>query len=389
MDLEKVAARAKSMLKAETKPEPKDAGADSSSETKKIKDEAVKAEPAKADVKAEDKAKDIEAQDKKDEEVLSKKDEELNDDQKKRKVELVKIKQGADEKEKKSNVQKRFDELTAKIKELESDRNSTKAERDTLRTELDGIKKQLSMTPQDKVKEKIKSEISARQKKYLDEDKNLPREERREMTKDELDAWALEDYEGANEWVSKRTYRRIEEEKALHIDLEQTAKAEAILEKQQKSAEKTYIKHPELDVSKRQNELKSQGKSNEEIIKTLCAENPKYKLAVEIYHENPTKYMLSENGPELIVEEIEKRLPKTKEPDNEVIALKTKLAEIEAENKRLKGLDTGLSSHAQGTTQEPETEIGKKQAEVARKLGIDPNRIKRRVVERAELGYDR
>ena len=42
-------------------------------------------------------------------------------------------------------------------------------------------------------------------------------------------------------------------------------KAENILDKQQESAKRTYIKHPELDISKRQSELLKEGKSKDEI----------------------------------------------------------------------------------------------------------------------------
>jgi hypothetical protein len=362
---------------AKVKAETKGAAPAPSAEKAKTEDEVKKAEQAKAD---EAKAKDIEIQAKKDEEILSKKDEELDETEKGRKAELVKIKQAAEDKDKKSNVQKRIDELTGKIKALEADNSSTKAEKEALRSELDGIKKQLSITPQDKVKEKVKGEMSKRRETYLKEDTKLPREERREMSKEELDEWATEDYESVQEWIAKRTFRRTEEERDLLLNEDQSAKAEAILDKQQKSAERTYAKHPELDIGKRIKELVSQGKGKEDITKTLCEENPKYKLAVEIYHENPTKYMLSENGPELIVEELEKRLskPKDKKADDDS---EKKIAALEAEIARLKNLDdtVGSERHAEPTH---ETEIDKAQAKLAKEVGLDPVKVGERVRKR-------
>lgn len=396
MTIEEMVAKARAQLPK--KAEPKGAAAAPSAEIKKTEEEVKKAgqeaEAKKvADEKAakEAKAKDIEAQAKKDEEILSKKDEELDEDQKKRKVELVKIKKDAEDKDHKSNIQKRFDELTSKIKLLEEDGKSTKSERDSLKTELDGIKKQLSMTPQDKIKEKVKGELSTRQKKYLEEDKSLPKLERREMTKEELDELALEDYEGASEWVAKRTIRRMREEEDIRNDLTLTEKANVILDKQQKSAERTYVKHPELDIHKRQQELVKEGKSKQEIFEMLCKEVPKYKLGAEILKENPEKYLLAEDGPELIVAEIEKRLvkepPKT-EVDVEKEELKKKLLALETENATLKGLDTDITSNRQAETLKTRTELEKKQEELATKVGLKPGTIAKRVAVRAAKGYD-
>ena len=179
MDIEAVALKAKAQLPK--KVESKDATPAPSAEIQKTKDEVKEAAPTLKD--AEDKVKLAEEQVKKDEVILSKKEEELDEAEKGRKVELDKVK----DKDEKSNIQKRFDELTLKIRTLEADKEATKAEKDSIKTELDGIKKQLSMTPQDVAKEKVKGELNSRKAKYLDEDKSKPREDRREMDKPELD----------------------------------------------------------------------------------------------------------------------------------------------------------------------------------------------------------
>ena len=382
MDIEKLAAKAREGLpagdKAKEKAEPKGAAPDPSSEIKK-----TEATDEKAKLEASIKLKEAEAQAKKDEEILAKKDEELDVEQKKRKAEIV-------EKDKKSNVQKRIDELVAKTKELEADREATKAERDAVKTELDGIKKKLSMTPDDEVKEKVKSVLSERRKKALEEDSNLPKEDRREMAKEELDEWLLEDYEGATDWIARRSLRRAEEEKSFRQDEAATKRASEIKAKQEDSARKAFAKHPELDIEDRKAELVKQGKTKEEIRAIIVKDNPKYKLALEILEENPQKYILAENGPELIAAELEKRLTK-KEPEgnSEIEGLKKRLAALEAENETLKNLDNGITSSREGTPPDgQETELDKQRVKLAAKLGLSPERIKKRVAERVKQGYD-
>ena len=381
MDIEAVALKAKAQLPK--KVESKDATPAPSAEIQKTKDEVKEAAPTPS---AEDKVKLAEEQVKKDEEILSKKDEELKDDEKARKVELDKVKETNKDKDEKSNIQKRFDELTLKIRTLEADKEATKAEKDSIKTELDGIKKQLSMTPQDVAKEKVKGELNSRKAKYLDEDKSKPREDRREMDKPELDEWLLEDYEGASEWITKRTIRRHEEERELQTNEHQLLQAEQILDKQHESAKRTYIRHPELQIGNRQQELLKEGKTKEEALAIICKEVPMYGKCVEIYKENPNKYMLSETGPEDIMAEYERR--SKPEVNNEVEKIRKELAEARAEVERLKNLDTGISSTRGSEPQRPKTEIEKQQIELAKKVGLDPEKLKKRIAERALKGYD-
>lgn len=378
--LEKAKAERKSMSSAESK----GAAPAPSAEKAKTEDEVKKAEQAEAD-KA--KVKDIEEQAKKDEEILSKKEEELDEDGKKRKAELIKVKD-VEDKEKKSNVQKRFDELTGKIKALESDNSATKAEKETLKAELDGIKKQLSITPQDKIKEKVKLELSTRQTKYLEEDKTKDRKERREMDDSELDEWALEDYKGAQEWITKRTIRRHEEEKDLTINEEQTIMAEVILDKQRESAKKIYDKHPEIQSGfARLEELKKEKKTKQEVMDILHKENPKFAMFADIYAENPNKYMVTENTPELIAKEMEKRLKKEPETDTEKEDLKKKLAELQAENERLSGLDLEVSSTRHIEPKTPEPEIVKKTEKLGEELGLSKEQVKKAIDRRKNGRY--
>lgn len=373
MEIEKVAEEAKKMLPK--KAEARDAAPAPSAETTKTKEEVTK-----------DVVKLAEEQAAKDEAILSKKDEELNDSEKGRKAELVKVKAETEEREKKSNVQKRIDELTSKIKLLEADNFATKAEKDALKTELDGIKKHLSMTPQDKIKEKVVSETLKLRSKYAEEDKTKPREERREMPQQELNDWLLEDYEGATEWITKRTLRRAEDERNVRRSEEETIRASDIVSKQNLSAKRVQASHPELDIAPRQAELMAQGKSKEEALKIICAENKKFKLCLDIYNENQEKYLVEENAPELIVKEMEKRM-NGKEPSKDDV-LQRELAEARAEIARLKGLDSGVTSTRSAAPAEEVSELTQKQIEIGKRIGLSPERIKVAVQRRREMGYD-
>lgn len=393
VDIEKDAKALLATAKAENAksktPESKGAGAAPSAENKKTEAEVKNTgkddtgTDPKAKEKADIEAKLKEAEDgaKNDEKILSSKDEELDEAGKNRKTELLKVKQDAEDKGK-SNVQKRFDELTAKIKDIESDRTATKAERDALKTELDSIKKKLSMTPEDLTKEKVKTELTNRIKKLCEEDAKLPREDRREMLKDDLDEWLLEDYEAASEWLTRRSLRRVEDERSFKSEEMTKARVLKLKEAHDKSMVVALAKHPDLDISKRKSDLKAQGKTEEEARNIIFSENPKYKLCADIMAENPSKYLEAENGPELIMQEMERRT--AKKPDagsSEVEELKARLKALEDENARLKDLDVGIPSSGGGSVSQ-ETGLSKEQAKIAAELGLDPKKVKDRAEKR-------
>ena len=315
------------------------------------------------------------------EELLLKKD--PTPEEKAKKEEIVKKVEDVD---KKSNVQKRIDELTSekkslesKIKSVEDDKTSTKTELEALRNELNGIKKELNMTPEDSLKKKVKSELSTRFSKYLDEDSKKPREERREMKKDELDEWLLEDYEGASEWLTRRSIRRVREEEHLINNEVNTSRMTFIQGKQDESVQKVLVSHPELDITKRKTELEGQGKGVDEIRETLFRENPKYKLCADILKENPEKYLHSENGPELIAKEMERRLS-SKTGDSEKEDLIKRLNALEEENRRLKDLDIGIPSGGRESVSKTDEE--KEIEKIALETGLDPKRVKARIQAR-------
>ena len=377
LDIEKdakelLAAAKKERLEASKKAESKGAAPVSSTENKKTEGKEPEAE--------------VEAQVAKDKEILSKKDDELNDEEKARKSELSKIEKKVEAKDEKSNVQKRFDELTAKIKHLEADNTSTKSERDAVKAELMDIKKELSITPEDKMKENVKKEMSSRTSKYLDEDKTLPNEQRREMTKDELEAWMDEDRVSAQEWVTKRTIRRYREEEGLQKDAFLTHKTTQVMNRFNSNYEKLIIKHPEMDISKRRSELEKEGMSKDKIRDKIAEENPKWKIFMEIFEADQEKYLMDEQGPQKITAQMEKRLAENPEPNTEVEKLKKELEELKAENKRLEGLDTDISSSRQVEPSSPSPVIEKEQVKLGKELGLDEKRLKTRIEERKKSG---
>ncbi len=355
-------------------------GAAPASPAGKEKTEGIESEEekkARIDAEAKAKVKEAEAKAKQDEEILSKKDEELKDDEKKRKAELLKIKQDVEDKEKKSNVQKRIDELTGKIKSLENDKSSDKSEIKALKDKVAAIEKERSKTPDTEAKEKIKKEMSGRIAKYLEEDKKLPREERREMTKEELDEWALEDYEGYNEWLTKRSIRRVGEENHLRREDFTNKKASELIDKFNKSYEKVILKHPELDIVKRKAELEKEGKPKEEIRKIIAQENPKWNTFMEIFEGDINKYLDAEDGASEIAEEMEKRLDKSKSPkETEVEALRKEIEALKAEKARLEELDVDVTSTRQAEPHSSKTELEKQQEELATSVGLSKDKLK-------------
>jgi hypothetical protein len=269
-----------------------------------------------------------------------------------------------------------MDELSGQIKALENDRNSTKAERDELKTKLETLEKQLHQTPEDKVKDKVKKELSSRIEKYLDEDKELPREDRREMAKEELEEWLMESPAEAQDWIAGRRIRRYREEETLKRDEFLNTKASEVMGRFTKQYEVQISKHPELDISKRKAELEKEGKSKPEIRKILGTENPKWESFMKIFESDMTKYIEDEDGPARIVEQMEKK-PKAEEKNTKVEELEKQIADLKAENERLSGLDTEISSTRHVEPKTPEPEIVKKTEELGLDLGLSKDQVKK------------
>ncbi len=317
-------------------------------EAKMTAEEKAQAEKTKQEAEA--KRVEAETQAKKDAELLLKKDEEITDEkEKQRKVELVE-KQKKDEEAKlssddrikriKEESQKRIDEISNRLKQVE-DKSSKEAE--TLRKELElerkskaELEKKIAPAKQDDIAAIVKKEEGERCAKYLQEDVSKPREERREMPKEELDDWFLEDQAEATAWVQRRELRRAIE-KHQNLNAKQVeVKTKVLMEKQIGSFQRLLIKHPELDVKARKDALKAEGKSVMEIEDILSKENPKYKLSMEIADRHP-EWKTEENAPELLAAEIEKELGKQpdKKGDEEISTLKKQIEDLTAKVEEL------------------------------------------------------
>lgn len=382
--------------KLESKGAPEDSSTKEKTEEEKLKIQKEAEEKATLVKKLEEQAKD-------DERVLAAKEEDLSKEDKERRVELIKKQEEKlpiEDKLKRfqESTQKRIDELVSKNKEQENLSAKEKADLQKQIADLQSeLKKSKEPAQQASEAELEKKEVSERIAKYLEEDKALPREQRRELTKEELEDWLLEDMTAAQEWLSERTFRRNQELGKIREEKYKGKFIKEFISKQNASADKTYKVHPELDVTKRLGELKAEGKSKEEIRKIIFSENPKYKTYLEIFEADPKKYVNAENGPELIVEEMEKRLNLKETPKqdsstlSEIDKLKKekeeaekKALEAEAELKRIQGLDEGLGVDSEGKPIKKDqlSEFQQTQLALAKKAGLSPDRLKAAIKRR-------
>jgi hypothetical protein len=194
------------------------------------------------------------------------------------------------------------------------------------------------------------------------------------MTKEELREWLMDEPEEANDWIAGRRIRRYKEEETLKRDEFLNTKASEVMGRFTKKYEVQISKHPELDISKRKAELEKEGKSKPEIRKILGDENPKWESFMKIFESDMTKYIEDEDGPARIVEQMEKK-PQAK--DTKVEDLEKQIADLKAENERLSGLDTEVSSTRHVDPKTPEPEIVKKTEELGLDLGLSKEQVKK------------
>jgi hypothetical protein len=244
-------------------------------------------------------------------------------------------------KEAKTNA--RIDEIMGELKAERNERIKDQERMRALESELNALK---NPTTEDAIERKEAERIA----KYTAEDKKLPREKRREMDNSELEEWLMEDIVAAQRWLANQTLRRDRERQAdLTPKDDAKAKADAVIRKQEQSKARVALKHPELDVTKRVAELREQGKTQADIQATIFKENPKARIVAEIMQENPDKYILHENGPELLAEEMERRLktaPK-KQVNQEDLDAEVE-ARVQAELRRRESLPENIRSNRDG-----------------------------------------
>lgn len=358
-------------------------------EAKVAAEEKIKAEASEKD-KGITLAKEAEAKSKEDARILAEDDTKLAEADKKRKAELVKAKEAEDAtpdakiKRVQEATQKRIDEI--KSEQLAKE-NKTAAELAALKAELEELKKPKQV---EDIKAKIKREQTEQIAKFVEEDKSKPKEERREMAKESLDEWYLEDPVEATKWIQRNEYRRMRDlekaEEAASKPVDNTTEkqrlAKEFADEQNKSRAKLIEKFPKLVPSVETiNRIRTtlgqplNTKLDQAQLKAFNVEYAKeceeFKLVQELVAENPKEYLEKTNGPELIAEEVSKRLsaksgkPKTFTED-----------ELEAEIKRRKLVDgEGITSTNGGKRNvedknKNKSELRQKQEAIARKAKI-------------------
>jgi hypothetical protein len=162
------------------------------------------------------------------------------------------------------------------------------------------------------------------------------------MTKAELDNWYLEDAVAATDWMQKRLLRR-EKEKTLDI---RRVTYDEILEKQQESLQRVFIKHPDLNIKERVQSLKAQGKTEAEIQELMKGTIEKLQKMDKIVKSNP-EYLSAEDGPERAVEAMEKdTTPAQDSKDKAIDTLTARVEELSAELEAMRNSDEGINSVA-------------------------------------------
>lgn len=360
--------------------------------TKAQADEKAKSEGIKKVAEQEAKAKENER-------ILTVDDKELSEPELKRKAELKETKRKEDEspdakiKRVQEASQKRIDEIKS---EMLAKENQTAQKMAALEARLAEAEKPKQ---QEDAAAKSKREESERIAKYVDEDKSKPKEDRREMSKDELDGWYLEDPVAATTWINERTYRRIDEKKKVEAevakpDSEKARKlADEFISKQNDSRAKLISKFPGVMPSQAKiAEFKAKAKDQADLNRLLSEDNAEFKLCVDIVAEDPKKYLETTNGPELVMAEMEKRLNKTGgKPTGRIELTQEELdAKINAEIERRKLVDgEGITSSNGGkkleTSEKQKSELRQKQELIAKKAGISLEALDKSIARRGNI----
>ncbi len=288
--------------------------------------------------------------------------------------------------------------------------NKTAAELAALKSELEELKRPKKIEDAKTIAKREQSEQIA---KFVEEDKSKSREDRREMSKDSLDEWYLEDPVEATKWIQKTEYRRLrdlekaEEAASKPVDNTEEKKrlAQEFINKQNDSKAKLIAKFPGLVPSKEKIiEIKQrlglptdQNLNQEQLNKfnvEYGKESEEFRLCGEIAKEKP-EYLESTNGPELVMAEMERRLNK----GGKSVGTTGKLeitqeeldAKIEAEVQRRRLVDgEGISSTSGGkkvdtSNQKEKSELRQMQEKAAKKAGMTIEQLDARIARRGGI----
>ena len=299
------------------------------------------------------------------------------------------------EEEKQAGINARMAELTAKAKSESEEKSKLSLELEQLRKDKAELEKKLA--PKEPEEDVIKKAEDARIKKYLEEDKEKPRSQRREMSDEELNAWLVEDFTNANRWVARRELRIDRERERDEQAAKDAEKFKSFKSKQDEYGKEVLRAHPELDTFKRQAELKAEGKTPDEITKAILSENIKVRIVTEIIEDRPELINL-EDGPKRLQKELEKRLkaegvttpkddPETKEKLERLAKLEKEKADLEAEIARRDNVDSDVKSSRVGESRPLKklTEMEEKQEAIRQKAGISKERLDSIKARRSKL----
>lgn len=313
------------------------------------KDKAV-INKAESEKKVEGNIADVEAKAKEDERILSADDKNLTEPEAKRKAEILETKnkkaESPEDKIKRTQEasQKRIDEIKS---EMLAKENQSNEKIKKLEAEMAELKKSMQPRVDQDEKSRLKALEAERINKYIEEDKGKPLVDRREMSKEDLETWYLEDPVEATAWMQERTLRRVDDRKRLSEEnTNNKAKelADDFIKKQNESLGIFVKKYPDV----RPNKTKLSeviGKSDEEVDELMANESVNARLAVKIVNSNPKKYLESVNGPELVMAEMDKRLNNSNGKPKTVTLTEEELeAKIQAEAERRANLDEGVTS---------------------------------------------
>ena len=297
--------------------------------------------------KTEGTEKEANSEEKSDVELLKAEDKDLTEPEKVRKEDIIKKAEAAKTPEQKlkewqDTTQKRIDELSGNLK---AEREGRRQDSDVIKN-LEGriatMQAELEKTgsiESDSVRD-YKTD-KERYAKMVVEDKDLPREARREMSDDELEEYLLENHREANEWLVRRELRRRDD------ILERQKSRQAATTIKQK-AETFFKEFPGCNQETRHKELVQSGKTDAQAIEILMGENDDFKMMMNVIKENPS-FSNPENGPELLAAEMKRRKTQTQSNVDKTTFTKedvemAKQQAAEAERQRLASIDTGLTS---------------------------------------------
>lgn len=377
-------------------------------------DEAAKAEELKKDSQEPEKKEPVEKKEEpqeplkkepvvelnEDEEdsLLERDEQELSDDEKAKKVELARLRDEESAEIKIARVkrksEKRINNLVDKLKNLDSTRD---AEKKALSEKITALEAKLDGLAKPSVDQGYVDAEKTRIAQYLEEDKNLPKEQRREMTAEEWEELNEENPLEAQRWVQRNESRRKDDREA--DVMKDTAKdnADKFIGKQNESVARMLTKYPNTRPTARVEELKAEGKGLAEVQETLNKEFPEYEICDKIVKENPD-WIQKENFGDLVLAELDKRIADYKKPEpkeepklftEEEVQKKIEEA-TKMESTRRENVDTSITSTRNGSNvlnKVPQNK-SEKLAELEKiyvKAGKDPALAAIRLEERAKI----